>query len=310
MQLKRIWEEKFQWLLVIWCGVALLLRPGWLLFGLGVILWGLLLYLSAPASFWLLAAGFTMDQEKAQAYLRKALACKPASPKPYINLALLTARRGAWPEAISLLKEAAEKTSRGLPPELRNVLAVCHRETGNYEEALFIIENLIQTGYRNGKVYFNLAFTQYKAGHLEEALKSAEKARTYNVSDPDPVLLSARIYFDRGDYATAKDNYEWCIKHTSWPVESYYWLGRCELELGLVDQACEHLATAVERIAEDPVLSDVPKEEAQTWLEKARALQAENGAQTGTEQTDPGQEKEDPAAPTPQATGENGPNRS
>lgn len=299
MQFKRVWEEKSQWLLLVWCGVALFFRPGWPLFGLGVLLWALLFYLTAPGSFWNLAAIFTMDQEKAQTYLRKALARRPASPKPYISLALFTARRGNWPEAISLLNEANKKTGRGLSPELRNVLAVCHRETGNYEEALSLIQNLIQTGYRNEKVYFNLAFTHYKAGHLDEALKAAAKARTYNVSDPDPVLLSARIYFDLQDYAAAKDNYEWCLKHTSWPVESYYWLGRCELELGLVDQACAHLATAVERITDDPALSDVPKEEAQKWLEKALARRPQTTEEKGAG------EQANPAAPDPQATGGN-----
>lgn len=295
MQLKRVWEENIQWLLVVWCGVALFSRPGWLLFGLGVILWALLLYFTAPASFWNLVALFNMDQDKVQTYLQKAIARQPASPKPYINLALVRARRGAWAEAISLLAEANKKPGKALSPDLRNVWAICYRETGNYEKALSIIENLLQTGYCNGKVYFNLAFTHYKAGHLEEALKAAEKARTYNVSDPDPVLLIARIHFDRQEYAMAKDDYEWCLKHTSWPVESYYWLGRCELELGLIDQACEHLATAVERITEDPALSDVPKEEAQRWLEKALAQRP----------TVAGGTEKDPAASTPQSTAEN-----
>lgn len=300
MPLKRVWEEKIQWLLVVWCGLALFFRLGWLLFGLGVILWVLLLYFTAPGSFWTLVAIFNMDPDKVQTYLRKAIACQPASPKPYINLALATARRGAWEEALNLLAEANKKPGKALSPDLRNIWAICHRETGKYEEALSIIENLLQTGYENGKVYFNLAFTHYKAGHLEEALKAAAKARTYDVSDPDPVILSARIYFDLQDYATAKDNYEWCIKHTSWPVESYYWLGRCELELGLIDQACAHLATAVERITEDPALSDVPKEEAQKWLENALARRPSTAE--GAEA--------DPAALTPQSTPENESNRS
>ena len=118
------------------------------------------------------------------------------------------------------------------------------------------------------------------------------------MSDPDPVLLIARIYFDRQDFASAKDNYEWCIKHTSWPVESYYWLGRSELELGLIDQACAHLATAVERITEDPLLSDVPQEEAQAWLDKARAQRPQK------------EEEETPAEPIPESSAETDANQS
>jgi hypothetical protein len=53
-------------------------------------------------------------------------------------------------------------------------------------------------------------------------------------------------------------------------VESFYWLGRAELELGLTVQAVEHLEKAVERITDDPALSDVTAAEAGEWLAKAR----------------------------------------
>lgn len=269
--LKRLWEEKIQWVFVGWCLLALFIRPGWIPFGLGVVLWVVLLYLTAPGKFWSLIALSNMDRDKVEHYLRKAVAFQTASPKPYINLALVLAQKGNWEEAVSLLETADKKPGKALSPKLRNVLAVCYRETGHYEQALTIIHGLLQNNYGDEKVYYNLAYTKYKAGHYEEALQAAEKARTYNISDPDPVLLIAKIHFAQEDYETAKDNYEWCLNHVSWPVESYYWLGRCELELGLVEQACDHLTTAVERITSDPALSDVPREEAEKWLDKANA---------------------------------------
>ena len=223
-------------------------------------------------------------------YLRKALSTAPASPKPYINLAIITAKKGNWEEAANLLTAADQKPGKALPPQIKNVWAVCYRETGRYEQALKLIESILQEKSADEKVYFNLAFTYYKAGHLADALQAAAKARTLNISDPDPVLLSAKIYFEQEDYATAKDNYEWCIAHTSWPVESYYWLGRSELALGMINEACEHLKMAVERITSDPALSDVPREEAQAWLEKATAQL--------------------PAESTPLATGESKPSLS
>lgn len=291
---KRLWEEKIQWLLVGWCVLALLIRPGWLPFGIGVAVWVLLLSFTAPGKFWSLVALCHTDRAKVEAGLRKAISFQPASPKPYINLALFTARKGNWAEAISLLETANKKPGKALTPALRNVWAVCHREMGNYDQALSIIDRLIKENLADGKVYYNLAFTKYKAGHWEEALQAAEKARTFNLSDPDPVLLIAKIHFDRGDYATAKDNYEWCLKHLSWPVESYYWLGRCELELGLIEQACDHLTTAVERITSDPALSDVSREEAQHWLDQANALR-------------PTVSQEEADGSTPEPTAENDP---
>jgi tetratricopeptide (TPR) repeat protein len=283
MQFKRLWEEKIHWLLLIWCGVALYIRPGWIPFGLGVIAWGALFYLTTPARFWTMIASFNLDQDKVEAYLRKAIAYQPASPRPYINLALIKARRKQWEEGAALLGEADQKPGKRLSPELRNVLAVCHREAGHYDQAIALIETLLAENYANDKVYYNLAYTNYKTGCLDNALKAAEKARTYNLSDADPVLLIAKIYFEQQDYEAAKDNYEWCLQHTSWPVESYYWLGRCELELGQAEQARDHLATAVERITSDPELSDVPREEAQAWLDQAIALSAEPGPQATAE---------------------------
>ena len=274
----RLWEENIQWVLVVWCILALFTRPGWIPFGVGVVLWVLLLYFTAPGKFWSFIALLNTDRDKIEAYLRKAVASHPASPNPYINLALFTAPKGNWAEAITLLETANQKAGKRLTPKIRNIWAVCHRELGNYDQALSIINQLLQEGFADGRVYYNLAYTNYKAGHWQDALQAAEKARTSNLNDPDPVLLMAKIHFERGDYATAKDNYEWCLKHLSWPVETYYWLGRCELKLGLVDQACDHLATAVERITSDPELSDVPPEEAQNWLDQANLLrQSGNG---------------------------------
>ncbi|HHW12435.1 MAG TPA: tetratricopeptide repeat protein [Firmicutes bacterium] len=293
---KRLWEENIQWLLVGWCLLALFLRPGWLPFGLGVAVWAILLYVTAPGKFWSLVALANIDRNKLEAHLRKAVSFQPASPNPYISLALVTAYKKNWAEAISLLETAAQKPGKRLAPKIRNVLAVCYRETGKLDQAQTIINDLLKEGYADGKVYYNLAYINYKAGRPQEALQAAEKARSFNLSDPDPVLLTAKIYFEQGDYAAAKDNYDWCIKHLSWPVESYYWLGRCELELGLITQARDHLATAVERITSDPELSDVPPEEAQKWLDEANRLLAadksvdpENLTLEPTPETDPNQ---------------------
>ncbi|NLW59947.1 MAG: tetratricopeptide repeat protein [Firmicutes bacterium] len=293
---KRLWEEKIQWVLVGWCGLALLTRPGWVPFGLGVAVWVLLLYFTAPGKFWSLIALLNMDRNKVEAYLRKAVSLQPASPKPYVNLALVTAQKKNWAEAISLLETADQKPGKRLSPVLRNVLAVCYREQGELDQALNIINELLAEGYADGKVYYNLAYTNYKAGRWPEALHAAEKARIFNLNDPDPVLLTAKIYFEQGDFATAKDNYEWCLKRLSWPVETYYWLGRCELELGLIDQACDHLATAVERITSDPELSDVPREEAQKWLDEANRRR-------------PAADTAEPDDSTPEPTGDTDPNR-
>ena len=269
MYLKRLWEEKISWLLLFWSGFSLIFRPGWFLFLGGVIIWILLLYFTTPSIFWNYIAMFNLNSEKAENFMRKALACQPVTPKPYIDLALIKAKKKKWDEAVALFEEASTKPGRPLSSRLKNVWAVCYREMGAYQMAVEICQQLIDEGYDNDKVYFNLALTFFYDKKLDEALKAAEKARINNITETEPVLLMGRIHFARKDYELAKDNYEWAIAHTSWPVESYYWLGRIELEQGNTDQAISHLETAVKRISDDPLLSDVSVEEAKEWLNKA-----------------------------------------
>lgn len=272
MNYKRFWEEKIIWVLIFWLGISLIIRPGWLILGGGVFIWFLLFYFSAPGVFWNLMAVFNVDPQKSECLMSKAISYQPASPQPYINLAILKAKQKQWQEAVELFEEAKEKPGKQLAPRFQNLLAVCYRETGKYEKALALIENLIKNGYTNEAVHFNRAFTHFKAGNLPDALLAAEKARTFNISATEPVLLLGKIHFAMGDYQLAKDDYEWSIAHTSWPVESYFWLGRCELALGMIDEAVSHLELAVQRITDDPLLSDVPVGEAQEWLAQALTL--------------------------------------
>ena len=272
MHLKRLWEEKINWLLFLWLGYSLIFRPGWLIFSAGVLLWVFLLYFTTPGVFWNLIAMLKTNRDQSEDLITKALSFQPATPKPYINLALIKAKKKKWDEAVTLLEQANNKPGRPLPPRLKIVWAICYREAGEYGKAIELCQALLKENYINSQVYFNLAFTHFKAGALEEALKAAEKARALNVNETEPVILIGRIHFAMKDYQAAKNDYEWSITHTSWPVESYYWLGRSELELGEINQAISNLKTAVQRITDDPLLSDVPMEEAQQWLDKALTL--------------------------------------
>ncbi|NLW56709.1 MAG: tetratricopeptide repeat protein [Firmicutes bacterium] len=278
MSFKRLWEENIIGAILVWLVFSVLARPGWLTVGGGVLIWFFLLYFTAPGIFWNLIALFNLNPEKREDLLNKALSYRPASPRPDINLAILKARQKKWPEAARLFEEAREKPGKQLAPRFQNLLSVCYREAGEDEKALALLDKLLKDGYSHGAVYLNQAFIHFKVGRLAEALTAAKKARALNISAVEPVLLLGKIHFALEDYQAAKDDYEWSIANTSWPVESYYWLGRSELALGLLDEAVSHLETAVQRITEDPLLSDVPVNEAQEWLEKARALKTEQTA--------------------------------
>jgi tetratricopeptide (TPR) repeat protein len=274
MKLQQFWQKNLNWVLILWSIYALFARPGWLVFAAGAVAWVLIVYLTAPGVFWtyvyLLPSGNNFDLEKTSRKLKRAVARKPLITLPYASLGILYARNDRWQEAIPLLETAIRLASKKEQVNLKTVLAVAFRETANYEGAYRLLDELLAQGTKTFKVYYNYAACYLRQDRLAEALKAAQRARSLNLTASEPVLLLARIYFAMQDYQAAKDNYEWAIAHTRWPVESYYWLGRCQLELGETPQAVTSLEKAVERITADPNLADVTAAEAQEWLERAR----------------------------------------
>ena len=269
MKLRKIWESNLSVILLLWIIVAVIIRPGWGYFLLGISAWVLLTFLSAPGVFWNYAAGFIPNPALGAKLFKKAISYKPLIPAPYLALGLSYARRKEWIQAISLLEEAVSHTSKGKNTQNMIWLAEAYRAGGFYEKALLTLEKLLAKGPASMKVFLNLALVHLQLNHLPEALEYAKKARAGNLSATEPVLIQAKVHFQMGDYRQAKNDYQWVIEHLKYPVESIYWLGRCELELGETDAAVGHLQTAVERITEDPLLADVSKEEAEEWLERA-----------------------------------------
>lgn len=269
MKLKKIWESSLSLIPLLWILVSIAIRPGWGYFLVGFLAWILLTFLSAPGVFWNLAAGFMPNPSFGEKLLEKSVSYKPLIPTPYLTLGLSYARRKEWSQAIPLLEEAVTHTSEGKQTQNLIWLAEAYRAGGFYDKALATLEKLLSKGANSMKVFLNLALVHLQLNHLSEALEYAKKARAGNLSATEPVLIQAKIHFLMGEYQLAKNDYQWVIEHLKYPVESLYWLGRCELELGGTDAAVSHLQTAVERITEDPLLADVSKEEAAEWLNRA-----------------------------------------
>jgi tetratricopeptide (TPR) repeat protein len=289
MKLQQFWQRHLILVLILWSIYSLLARQGWLAYGVGLILWVLMVYLTAPGVFWtyvyLLPSRNNYDVAKTSRKLQRAIVHKPLIALPYASLGILYARNNRWSEAIPPLEEATRLGTKKEQNDYKTILAVAYRETANYETAYRLLDELVAQGVRTFKVYYNYAACFLRQNRLPEALKMAEKTRSLNTAAAEPVLLLARIYFAQQDYRAAKDNYDWAITHMNWPVESFYWLGRCELELGETAAAVEYLTKAVERITDDPNLSDVTAAEAQEWLERARSLAPVETVESGEEQS-------------------------
>lgn len=274
MRLREFWEKNINWVLILWVIFSIVFTPGWAIFAVGAALWLLLLIFTAPGVFWtylyLLPANTRYDTGPAIAKLQKVMAMRPLIPLPYASLGIMYVKSKRWRESIDPLETAIRLSSKKDRIELQIILAVAFRELGEYDRTFQILDALVAQGVKTVKVFYNYALSYLRLERFNEALAAVEKARALDLKAAEPVILMAKVRFGMGDYEGARNDYEWVITHTNWPVESFYWLGRAELELGLTAQAVEHLEKAVDRITDDPALSDVTAAEAGEWLEKAR----------------------------------------
>ncbi len=274
MEYTRFWHHNLRWTLILWFITAYLLRVGWLIFGIGVAVWFLVVYLAAPGVFWtyVYALPFnSSNSERTTRLLQKAVSYKPLIPLPYTALGIANARAKRWAEAIPLLEEAIRLADRKSIPDIKTILAVAYREIGEYPKVYAILDELVSQGIRNLKIYYNYALCFLRQGRYDEALKAAESARSFDANVLEPVLLLGMIHFEMGEIRTAKDNWEWAVNRNQKLVEPFYWLGRAELELGEIENAITHLKLAVDRITNHPLLSNVSATEAEEWLKKAEA---------------------------------------
>ncbi len=269
MNIRKIWESNISIILLLWIIISLVSRPGWGNFFIGVLIWIVLIYITTPGVFWNYLSLFIPHPVLTQKLLMKAVSYKPLISSPYILLGLNFARNQNWDQAVPLLEKAVEYASQRKRYQCLIWLGESYRANGAIEKALSIFEDLEKKGLATMAVYMNLALINLQLKHFPEALEYTKKARAGNLSATEPVLIQAKTYFSMGDYQQAKNDYQWVIEHLKWPVESFYWLGRAELELHETETAITHLQKAVERISEDPLLSDISKAEAEEWLNKA-----------------------------------------
>lgn len=274
MNLTRFWQHNIRWTLILWFIAAFWLRTGLPIFIIGVAAWFVLVYFTAPGVFWtyVYALPFnSSNSERTIKVLQKAVGYKPLIPLPYTALGIAYVRAKRWEEALPLLEEAVRLADRKSIPDIKTILAVAYRETGEYSKTYALLDELVSQGVQNLKIYYNYALCFLRQARYNEALEAAEKARSFDANLLEPVLLLGQIQFEQGEIQAAKDNWEWAINRNQRLIEPFYWLGRAELALGQKEAALTHLRLAVDRITNNPLLSNVSAAEAEEWLKKAEA---------------------------------------
>jgi tetratricopeptide (TPR) repeat protein len=270
MIFKMLWQKNMPLLLALWVLLAVIIRPGWPIFGLVILFWVVLLWFTARGSFWnYLATAVFINPGLAEKLLNKAIAADPLVVRPYLNLGSLKARQQRWAEALPLLEKAIKFPPSRVTEPIKMTLAGCYRELGDFKQAIAIQRELAEAKPKDCNRHTALAFSLFKQGDLKEARRMAEKARSLDLGSADPVLIMGRIHFIQKEYTSARDDFEWVIPRLKWPVESHYWLGRAELELGNPAAAAGHLRIVAERLQEDSWFADVTLAEVNEWLSQA-----------------------------------------
>ena len=63
--------------------------------------------------------------------------------------------------------------------------AESHYDNKRYDEAIKVYEELVEEGFENSSLYFNLGNSYYRSGQVGRAIASYLAARQYNPRDPD-----------------------------------------------------------------------------------------------------------------------------
>ncbi|HYH03702.1 MAG TPA: hypothetical protein VEC37_11405, partial [Bacillota bacterium] len=161
MKFQQLWQKYLNWVFILWSIYAIFAHPGWIVFALGLVAWVALVYLTAPGVFWtyvyLFPSKNNYDTEKTIAKLQRAIDKKPLITLPYYSLGVLYAKNNRWQEAVPPLEEAIRFGDKKEQIELKTILAVAFRETGAYEKAFQILDQLTAQGVQSFKVYYNYA---------------------------------------------------------------------------------------------------------------------------------------------------------
>jgi len=94
--------------------------------------------------------------------------------------------------------------------------------------------------------YFKQANIYKKINQEDMAIKSYEKSIAYAKEEMAPTFALAKTYFEQKDYSAAKGYFERCFAFEPENSEVHFWIGRCQMSLGLLKEAQESLKTATE----------------------------------------------------------------
>ncbi len=194
----------------------------------------------------------------------------PLSMKNQQLLGYVCLRCGELEDARRHLQLCSTMTKRGSAAryQVRNLLALVSWKEGNLDEAIEMLEDILEDGYHNSTVYENLGIMYNLAGDLDKALEFNLKAYDFNSDAPIICDNLAETYAKRGEYEKAAEHYKALVEQEPRFPEAYYGYGEVLLALGRKDEAISMIEIALEKPFS--YLSIRPKEYVEELLEKTK----------------------------------------
>jgi len=105
--------------------------------------------------------------------------------------------------------------------------AVCLGYLGRHDEAIKILEHLIELGmFLMGESHYWLAWNQRELGQLEEAWENIKRASNYLIGHYEVHSLSGLIAFDRGDFDSSEDELKRALWLNDGDCEANFTMGK------------------------------------------------------------------------------------
>ncbi|AXS41433.1 sulfotransferase [Breoghania sp. L-A4] len=123
-------------------------------------------------------------------------------------LTLLETDRAA--EALPILEEISQREPKNA--QVNFALGIACTDAGDNLAALGYLRKASRVGKKHAPIFEHLARVEYKLGHLQEALKSAQIALSLDATNPDTHVAIGDIYTELRRPVMAKNAYERALK--------------------------------------------------------------------------------------------------
>ena len=160
-------------------------------------------------------------------------------------------RCGELDAARKIFNQIIMLTKRGSADRFRtkSLLALVEWKDGNLNEAIELMEEIFEDGYKNTNMYQNLGILYNLKGNGEQAVKFNLEGYEYNKDDNIIADNLADAYAINGEYERSAEIYEELINRDPEPrfPEAYYGYGKVLIQLGEKERGLELIRKALEK---------------------------------------------------------------